>query len=1165
MKLKTLLVAFAFVLLPMVFVHAEDGLTQCFDYYKFGSVQVDIAPLNRDALAGTELSFSGNIRNQNTYPVVDGAVYVKIFRRDPKGNTQANGWELVDQFFAKKGINVDGKKSLPVAFTWKAPAYLISGEYKVATYFVTQDKFNLSGLSFTDDIIGTSIPFTITSQQTQSVSFDRNAVKVGQKKHFFASFVPQMGKDEAVDITFDLKNTFATQKVSQITYTLYSWDGLRSDQVINTKKETVIIPANSKKTFSYKVTDTNSPVYYLVVEAKTDDAKSIIDVRFARQGVEKARLNFPALATYPLVKDSEATMFACFHNSGLGESVPNGKVVMTLKDSLGFEIDKYTYTGDITGDVMGIKKSFVPKKNFNNLTLTTELYVDNKLIETSHTKYKCEELNQELCALDAMEKVSTTSRTMIYVVIAVAILVLLVALLAYHGHLKRKDVGVASLLFFGTIGIGMYQVQAKLVDAAILDQAKQENAVNLTLPTYSVTGYYNYSAATGGNTLSLEAKNDLGLTGTVKTMVFKKNSNGTKTQVTLQRDSVGFITINNFTFQYNYGAEMKNAVTGAVIAPGSTIPAGTRVRFDAVPFVNNHIGWYLTGSTLDTPYAYWNNGTVPKCLQLDKFATQRFQNGVYLFAANGTFNKYLYEPSFDVNTNAYLPIVVDKPVVDVDTDGSSANVTDNGDDTFTVTSPGVIKGTVRFAPTTARAYFQYAIQNILGQGLEPVQINQKTIDFAAGQEAQLAAIPEGACQTLTTFPFQTEEQEIVFTANVVDAGNNPPGTPNFTMTGKCQNVPINGAATPVTDPDGDAVSYQFSYNHNNGAFSGWQTIPNGNVGFSFTPSLTGTYVVRVRAIDSKGLASAVTSKSEVVGNCDTVSAYCTDPTFVGDKPQWQATAFSSNQSITYTYSWSWPSRGFTLPSPNTLLSNNDLAQGSKASGPSVTVTPSVGAAQTLNCPEASRSSNTGDPSVSGYCELYKIDQNIPTWRAVGSGGDRPYTYTWQQPSRGVVDNDLFTLNRPLNLDETINDITVVVSDSDGLTKTLSCDEVNLKDTPSVSLSLAGRNGRKSDEITVKQNSTAFAYTKTNKVAAAQCFPQKIKTNGSIPTVPQWHPTANFASYGGLGALSGYPLDTSEVGLFELSVECPEQGNNSNKITSPSAFMRVVVDPDLEEI
>ncbi len=1132
MKLKTLLLALAFVLLPVVSVHAEDGLTQCFDYYKFGSVQVDVAPVNRDALAGTDLTFSGSVHNQNNYPIVDGAVYVKIFRRDPKGNTQANGWELVDQFFAKKGLNIDGKKSLPVSFDWKAPAYLVGGDYKVATFFVTQDRFNLSGLSFTDDIIGTSIPFRITSEQTKSVSFDRNAVKVGEKKHLFASFTAKMGKSEPVKITFDLANTFATQKVSQLTYTLYSWDGLRADQIIDTKKETVIIPANGRKTLSYTVTDAKSPVYLLVVESKSDDAKSIIDVRFARQGIEKARLNFPALATYPLVKGAEATMFSCFHNAGLGEVVPNGKVVMTLKDSSGFVIDKYTYTGEITGAVMGIKKSFVPKKNFNNVTLTTELFVDDKLVETSHTKYKCEELNQALCAAEAMEKVGTTSRTMMYIVIGVAVLVLLVAILAYHGHLKRKDVGVASFIFLGTISIGMYQLQAKLVDAAILSQAYQP--LILEEPSNVVTGQYYYSRTIQGDLFNMAVK-DLSYSTIA---IYNYNRNGGPLVPTLDiTRSQAVIRIRDFMLYYNYGAQMKNALTDTEIPEGSTIPIGTRIKFVPAPFTNNHIGWHLTGSTLDTPFAYWNDGVVPKCQPADQFAAELFTDNV-----EGIGDEY-------ASINAYLPIIINRPAVSINTTGGSAGLVNNGDGTYTVTSPGTIRGEVVFAPTLARAIMQYDVIPPRGWASRP-----------------------GPCSTFNTFEFYTDEKEIVFNANAGDTvGNRLPPPPNFTTSGQCQNVPLNVNVSPVTDPDGDPVSYQYAYSTPNsgGVFTGWQTIPNGNIGFGLTPTNTGQYVIRVRATDNKGEFSAYTSKTVTVTNCSTISMYCLEPTFVGDAPQWQVSAYSSNQSITYTYNWSWTSRSYTTPQPNTLLSSANLAPGGRMSGPSVTVTPSVGASQRLNCPEANREPGGGGSSnpLSATCELDAYSGGIPTWKVFPVGGRSPYTYTWGQPSLGTANGDRFTFGRAVTSSDTIDNITVNVRDARGAdTGEIACEGID--SSPSVELLLSDISGRKRDEVVVKQNQTAFAYTATNKIIPSQCIATKAKTTGVTSNASWGLTNVNFSDYDaplnlGLASLNGYPLDTTVVGEFQLDVTCPELGNASNTETS-SAILRVVVDPDLKE-
>src|SRR3989339_1329531 len=58
-----------------------EGTVDCFDYYRFNSVQVDISPTHGATVPGTTIGFTGFVRNENSYPVVDGQVYVKIFRK----------------------------------------------------------------------------------------------------------------------------------------------------------------------------------------------------------------------------------------------------------------------------------------------------------------------------------------------------------------------------------------------------------------------------------------------------------------------------------------------------------------------------------------------------------------------------------------------------------------------------------------------------------------------------------------------------------------------------------------------------------------------------------------------------------------------------------------------------------------------------------------------------------------------------------------------------------------------------------------------------------------------------------------------------------------------------------------------------------------------------
>ena len=71
----------------------------------------------------------------------------------------ANGPDVVDQFYAAEGLTVPANGELPISIQWNIPSYAVSGEYKVATFFTVSRKFNLLGLPFTDDVVGNTASF----------------------------------------------------------------------------------------------------------------------------------------------------------------------------------------------------------------------------------------------------------------------------------------------------------------------------------------------------------------------------------------------------------------------------------------------------------------------------------------------------------------------------------------------------------------------------------------------------------------------------------------------------------------------------------------------------------------------------------------------------------------------------------------------------------------------------------------------------------------------------------------------------------------------------------------------------------------------------------------------------------------------------------------------
>src|ERR1019366_1202282 len=230
-------------------IPSSNGVVNCFDYYKFGSVVAYISPENETVGTGMLATFSGSIKNDNAYPIVDGAVYVKIFKKqEDAALTQENGGLLVDQFFAQKGIVVGANQSIPFSFQWKVPAYAYSGDYYAVTYFETQDKFNLSGLSFTDDIFGNTADFKVAGNISNGVSLNRNTVAVNDNSYLFASFIPTFSATSSVVVSFDVVNDTNKEITVPVSYKLYSWDALTEDNLITTSNDLITVsPASSKR------------------------------------------------------------------------------------------------------------------------------------------------------------------------------------------------------------------------------------------------------------------------------------------------------------------------------------------------------------------------------------------------------------------------------------------------------------------------------------------------------------------------------------------------------------------------------------------------------------------------------------------------------------------------------------------------------------------------------------------------------------------------------------------------------------------------------------------------------------------------------------------------------------------------------------------------------
>ncbi len=371
----------------------------CFDYYRFGSVEVDVAPVRERADIGTPLAFAGKIKNSNAYPIVDGQVYAKIFYKseDDAASVQVNGYPLVDFFLVRDGIAVGAESELPISFDWRVPQDAAAGEYEAAMFFTSARRYNLLGLSFTDDVVGNTARFFVDGgPDAKPVAFDKNSVTMNGVAYHFAAPPPRFARDEAVAIRVSVSNRGAAQKNVAVRWRTFAWDGLLDERMAEEKAEVITLRAGEERGVAYTPPVLNASATYVVAELHDGDAQSMINARFARVGIEEARINFPSINRYPLTRGEQNTIFSCVHSTGL-PIVRGYSLTLLLADDRGKAIERYEYAGDITGAMMAVKKDFVPAKTYASFSLTATLRAGDRVVEEVTQRYSCEAIDPEAC------------------------------------------------------------------------------------------------------------------------------------------------------------------------------------------------------------------------------------------------------------------------------------------------------------------------------------------------------------------------------------------------------------------------------------------------------------------------------------------------------------------------------------------------------------------------------------------------------------------------------------------------------------------------------------------------------------------------------------------------------------------------------------------------
>ncbi len=794
------------------------GPLSCFDYYHFGSVQADLVPNLNQTVPGATLTFGGKVVNGNDYPLLDGSLYVKIFKKDETVFQGGDGNPVVDQFVVADNLTLPAKGSHPVTYTWKVPANAEKGDYYAAYFFTTAKRYNLMGLSFTDDVVGNQAPFSITNDTNPKLAtLSKPKTTLNGENHHFAAFPLHFKAGDTVTAKTVITNPSDTTKTVPLQWNQYAWDAMNKDNLRFTKTEVVTLKPGEQKEVSYEIQPTRESVVYVTAVTQDVEAKSILNIRYVRDGIEETRINFPGLSTFPIKAGTAATLFACAHSTN-EPVVPGNTLTLTLKDRSGKTIYEYKYDGDITGAMSGFGESFTPAENISYATLTATLERSGVIVEQVIQTYDCHTIDPSSCLPEAgLGSFFDSLKAHAMIIILSLVILLLVAVIIVFLYKKRRlqrDTGsppittptalLFFLLLFPAFFLSYSHVEAKSV------------SWNTTYTTQPLYYYWDGNIVCGWTSTPCSGW-EKGL----------ENPN---------------VTI-------NYYADVYNNQTNQLITDGTTVPVGTVLRFTPKTETGADISWFGIGYSQDSPNGWWVNSILPYDRSINACS-----------AAN-----YIGRDTTS-GIDVYSPLLIKIPTKTITHSGTAGLSCNSGNSICTVTSAGSINSTVSFAATTGHFYYAYDQGGgcTMNGGVDFLGNDVPTVPMAT----QSVAAGAGTNSNVPYYQLNVLQQTINFNLTAAAAGNQPPAAPTITGPTTGNTNTNHQFSFTATDPDNDTLRYGVDWD-NNGTVDEW--LPGtGYVGSAIGRSQTrswgsaGTYTFQALTQDSQGNSSGWSSYSITV-------------------------------------------------------------------------------------------------------------------------------------------------------------------------------------------------------------------------------------------------------------------------------------------------------------
>ncbi|MFA7193538.1 MAG: hypothetical protein WC087_01320 [Candidatus Paceibacterota bacterium] len=292
--------------------------------------------------------------------------------------------------------------------------------------------------------------------------------------------------------------------------------------------------------------------------------------------------------------------------------------------------------------------------------------------------------------------------------------------------------------------------------------------------------------------------------------------------------------LTNPNLQIRYNSRVVNADTGQVLACGSKVAPGTKVRFEFLPHTYTDVAWFGTGTSYDSPYGSWNadagrsEGSI--CLEKNFYmiAKHFWRKGVLY-----------YKPGDEVNMETiyklknYMDFSVNPPTKTISglSDVVGCQTLANGNVECKINEEKTLPTKFDFGETFSQMF--YGFKAGIGTSNEKCYATENplaragTTTYTGGGRGGVAVKTTAATPIKIPIPSQSISCPIY----IADSGTNtPPNAPTISVKNNTDNSCISGATisydvTAVdrdTDPEDSQIRYLIDWD-SDGSVD--QTVP----------------------------------------------------------------------------------------------------------------------------------------------------------------------------------------------------------------------------------------------------------------------------------------------------------------------------------------------------